>query len=368
MEILVTEATGLPSRAVISIGAGGARRQAPWPLREPFRFPHTPQGAGHVKVDILSSLTGANLDLDACCKGGAQPHVVLLPMPDGSKATVKLLVKEEASLCGKRSDELKRMDNLRRCDRDAATVTQQEMKSASEARSYAEAHDLGATIHEMFQRMLRDQPLLPYTFMASFLGDKAVEHKELAPAVPVVGPLRSVGASAQPVQKSAPPPLPRRLPTHPEGTLPRQKFVVAQSSLACPQQAQSVDRKVGQQLSCAASCPPSTIRPQQQGRVVAAEMCPPFQQQHFSSEREMRNVSGPSSSPKSTPRVWPTQRSISQPPPSQHHMPWLQDTRDAYVRMHLVKEHMQLRSERAALMTELAQLEVAALISQTDRL
>ena len=54
----------------------------------------------------------------------------------------------------------------------------QEMKSASEARSYAEAHDLGATIHEMFQRMLRDQPLLPYTFMASFLGDKAVEHKD----------------------------------------------------------------------------------------------------------------------------------------------------------------------------------------------
>ena len=85
-------------------------------------------------------------------------------------------------------------------------------------------------------------------------------------------------------------------------------------------------RQAGQQLSCAASCPPSTFRPQQQGRVVAAEMCPPFQQQHFSSEREMRDVSGPSSSPKSIPRVWPTQRSISQPPPSQHHMPWLQDT------------------------------------------
>jgi len=50
MEVLVTDAKGLPEGCVLSIRAGNTRRQAPLPLNEPFRFPNLPLNAKNFKV------------------------------------------------------------------------------------------------------------------------------------------------------------------------------------------------------------------------------------------------------------------------------------------------------------------------------
>lgn len=194
MEVLVNETNDLPEGSIVSIRAGSTRRQAPIPLTEPFRFPHLPFNAKHVKVDIMNTVGTGRLDINTGRE--VEKYEVPLRMVDGKEAKVGLTVREEPSLCGKRAAELKQFDkNLRGGVGDStgtlgsvsaspsapqtpSTGGGDKTKAVLDTRMYSRDHNLAGVVQEMLQFVLRERPDSPYAFMAAYLSRKAQERGE----------------------------------------------------------------------------------------------------------------------------------------------------------------------------------------------
>lgn len=199
MEVQVTDCVGLPPGCLLSIRAGNTRRQAQVPLSEPLRFPNLPFNAKQFKVDVLQALGSARLNIEA--RGCPETYTVGFELADregqaAGRASLNLTVREEPSLCGKRSHELKQVDMLLRSEgclssveADARPGTALSMaadsdggvpKALRETREYAAAYNIPNIVQDMLQSVLRERPQNPFSVMAAHMRRIAEQRAEEA--------------------------------------------------------------------------------------------------------------------------------------------------------------------------------------------
>lgn len=198
MEVSVSDSTGLPDGYLISIRAGGTRRQAPVPLSEPLRFPCLPADCQHLKVDVLKTLGSGRLDVAG--KAELESYRCAITMADGGEAKLDVTVREDPSLCGLRAAELKQLDrSLRRtasfettrtaaepgspCSPTGASNTSRDERArvVREVRDYAREHNLPHLVQEMLQSVLKERPADPISMMAACLRCEARRQGEPTP-------------------------------------------------------------------------------------------------------------------------------------------------------------------------------------------
>lgn len=195
MEVSVFDTTGLPEGCLLSIRAGSTRRQAPIPLAEPLRFPNLPFNAKQFKIDVMSTLGSARLDINAVKE--SESYSVPLELEGGTTAKVGITIREDPSLCGKRSFELKQVDKNLRTEPTAANAesprpattqstpqSPEKAKATRDTREYAKDHNIPNLVQEMLQYVLRERPDAPYSVMAAYLARKAQERGEKFDSMP----------------------------------------------------------------------------------------------------------------------------------------------------------------------------------------
>lgn len=187
MQVHVSDVKNVPDGSILSIRAGQTRRQAPLPLAEPLRFPNLPLNAKHFKVDILSSLGTTRLEIEA--RRPEEAYAVRVDLNNGQTATATLTVREEPSLCGKQSAELKQFERNLRCESIGKTPEPIASTRASpspvgaklDTREYAREHNLSGVVQAMLQQVLLCRPECPYEFMSEYLRKCSLEHGEPQP-------------------------------------------------------------------------------------------------------------------------------------------------------------------------------------------
>uniref|UniRef100_A0A7S1F5T8 RIIa domain-containing protein n=1 Tax=Noctiluca scintillans TaxID=2966 RepID=A0A7S1F5T8_NOCSC len=346
MEVIVTETCGLPEGCILSIRAGTTRRQAPLPLKDSFRFPSLPLNAKQFKIDVLESAGGSRLEISSGLP--EEMHTVPLLMVGGQKASVSLKIREEPSLCGKRANELKSMEKGRRGGAPVAPGAEQSavsdpsdatdpqdaaLKLAAQARAYADDHNLPAVVQDLLQYVLREQPVAPYSVMAAYFNQRASENKEVQGGLPHGQPhhLHRSAVQAPTVPERAPPthePCQYRaaVPPKPVGReLAGPCDQVGYQSLR-PARGLGKDPRMNE-----ATLLPATRAPlQESGRLASTD---PVAPRRFDVGLQPEGDA-----------TWPSHR----PDPADPE------------RLELEREHLTLRAERAQLLRELAELEVAA--------
>lgn len=343
MEVIVTETRGLPEGCILSIRAGTTRRQAPLPLKDSFRFPSLPLNAKQFKIDVLESAGGSRLEISSGLP--EEMHTVPLLMVSGQKASVSLKIREEPSLCGKRANELKSMEKVRRGGAPVAPGAEQSavsdpsdatdpqdaaLKLAAQARAYADDHNLPAVVQDLLQYVLREQPVAPYSVMAAYFNQRASENKEVQGGLPHGQPHHLHRSAAQA------PPVPERAPPTQESCQYRAavppKPVGREIAAPCDQESLRPARGLGKdrRLNEATLLPATRGALQESGRLASPDPVAP-----------RRSDVGLQSEGVAT---WPSHR----PDPTDPE------------RLELEREHLTLRAERAQLLRELAELEVAA--------
>jgi len=137
MEITVVQASDVPSKPVLALRAGLARRQAKLELEKPFEVACPDHPNATVEVTLFQQLASQVLpsEPEALCS-------VPVRRPDGAASQVKLRVRRKGSV---------------------TNAAPQEASAA--AKDYLEQHQLQQRIQDMIQEVLHAQPRDPYRFM-----------------------------------------------------------------------------------------------------------------------------------------------------------------------------------------------------------
>jgi hypothetical protein len=170
MEFCLATHDGLPDQAIISVRAGGVRRQAPIARGAPLKFPRISMEENPVKIDILRPVSTAYLIV----KPGETKYKVAFDGGDGMSCEVELradqggeAVKDEKPVAGNTKD----------------------------AKDYLEEHKLVQFIQALLQTVIKDRPENPYEYMARhFLSGYAAGEK---PAIQVTAPDAAPEPAAQ---------------------------------------------------------------------------------------------------------------------------------------------------------------------------
>jgi len=171
MEVSLTGAEGLPSKAVISIRVGQTRRQAPFKINEVFQFPTS--GASSVVLDVFEKVGSTHVSLAGIkeINCGTQQQDVSLTSSTGSKMSIGLKVQ----CVGADKAAMKPV---------AANASEQ--RTASTAKSYLETYGVQDLLQKMVHSLLASQPVDPLAFMSSFIEEAKTAAKAVAPAAPPV--------------------------------------------------------------------------------------------------------------------------------------------------------------------------------------
>jgi hypothetical protein len=149
MDITVTEASGLPSKAYLSIRLGETRRQAPYREGEPFRFP----SANHenFKVDVFTQVGSSLVSMANFKDNGMAEETVTL---DAGGHPIRLKLKMTPS------DPKAKYKTKERTSRHQAAIT---------AKAYLDSHAIQTCLQQMVSMVLTDKPEDPMEYMAKQL-------------------------------------------------------------------------------------------------------------------------------------------------------------------------------------------------------
>lgn len=169
MELAIVDTCGLQEGSILSVRSGPTRRQSPLPCVAPFRLP---AGPWPLRIDVLGllgksgpSASLANLDSEGRCR-------VPLEARDGRKMSVTLQVIDttKAALRPKTAPEPDRK-SLEEAEASGAV---RRRDTEAEARAYLDRHRLHEFMHALFELLLRERPVDPYTFIATRFQEAAI--------------------------------------------------------------------------------------------------------------------------------------------------------------------------------------------------
>lgn len=209
MELLLLESAGLAPDAVLSIRAGGARRQQPLPCSAPFALPQPP---AVITVEALGWCGWSRQDLtmaeslteDGLCK-------VPLENEHGKPMSVTFRVKrlphqksvtftEDAGASMSAAEEQQILESK----------VQKKIKKEISIDSYMKNHGVNDFMREVFRRLVQEQPEDPHAFIAALLRQKAGLPKLQDPP-PLYRP-----PSLEPIdEEPAPPKISKRIQEEP---------------------------------------------------------------------------------------------------------------------------------------------------------
>lgn len=157
LEVLRDHCSGIPETGVISIRAGGTRRQAQLAtLDRPFKFPNTPEECSTFKVDVLNLLGSGRLAYDP----SEDQYALSLEPPEGD---------EEGAAAGSMevAFRVRRNDGERGVMEGGEDTGEQDAdkRREQEARQYLEKHGLTSFMQFLMQSLMKDKPSNPYSFL-----------------------------------------------------------------------------------------------------------------------------------------------------------------------------------------------------------
>lgn len=143
---------GIPASSIISIRAGGTRRQAQLSaLDRPFKFPCRPEECTTFKVDALDLLGSARLAYNPDENEYCLP---LEPTEGGSQASMEVSFRiKRAGAAGSHGAG------------EAEEDRSKDQRKEGAARDYLEKHGLTAFMQFLMQSLMKDKPPEPYTFL-----------------------------------------------------------------------------------------------------------------------------------------------------------------------------------------------------------
>jgi len=168
MELEVLRHHGIPESSVVSIRAGGTRRQAQLSqLDRPLKFPAGPESVNTFKIDVLDLLGTARL---AYNPSETEYCLTLDPANDAGGPTNMELV-----FCVRRPGEAGSAQAKggggggEGADADVAAPTDDEksrdQKKEVAAREYLDKHGLTTFMQFLMQSLMKDKPADPYSFL-----------------------------------------------------------------------------------------------------------------------------------------------------------------------------------------------------------
>lgn len=167
MELEVVSHHGIPETSVISIRAGGTRRQSQLSsLDRAVKFPCRPEECASVKIDVLDLAGTARLSISP----DTQEYTVPLESPfEGEDYTGMEVTFRLKSASGAAPD--------------AQVTKAKDEQKEHLCRDYLEKHGLTSFLQFLLQSLMKDQPADPYTFLQRQITKKVMvngpksEHK-----------------------------------------------------------------------------------------------------------------------------------------------------------------------------------------------
>jgi len=165
MELEVLRHQGIPESSIVSIRAGGTRRQAQLnQLERPLKFPVGPEGVNTFKIDVLDLLGTARL---AYNPSESEYCLTLDPANESSQSM-------ELVFCVRRPGEAGSGSKAAAATADAGAEAEaphtDDEKSLNQkkevaARDYLEKHGLTSFMQFLMQSLMKDKPADPYSFL-----------------------------------------------------------------------------------------------------------------------------------------------------------------------------------------------------------
>lgn len=173
MEFNVLSAAGLPKNGVISIRAGGTRRQVQLAsIDKPLKFPCKPEDVSNVKVDVLHPVGSARLPFDPA----AHKYTLELDPVDDSHPRRFGSVHNHQNM--EVSFEVRRVDNADGSFLDESYQKEDESnayrhRKEVEAHGYLEEHGLVSFMQYLLHGLMQDKPADPYVFLKKQIDIKS---------------------------------------------------------------------------------------------------------------------------------------------------------------------------------------------------
>lgn len=207
MEVTVVSAQGAPEGSILSIRAGGARRQGPINSKHPFRFPVAPTAGGPFKIDLLGPIATTRM----VPRPDEDTYSTTFTTGDGKVITVDLNVQATGEgAAPAASDSMEPLKVAAESALDGATPNKASKRHniALEARSYLDDHQLTNFIQSMLQGLLKEKPEDPYAWMARQLQGADRPNKPPPKPKPAPKAPEPAAAAAAPAPASAAAPAP----------------------------------------------------------------------------------------------------------------------------------------------------------------
>jgi hypothetical protein len=158
MEISLSGIQDCPSDAVLSIRAGGLRRQAPVRLHQKFYFP-AGVAEGDCRIDVLKKMASTTMKLQDL--RGSSTTNVTLSTGDGPM-NIEMAV---SKVGGGQFEALEKAD-------DADAPVKSRHLAAVRTKEYLDEHSLQETIETMVKEVLLQKPKQPMKFMVDYMLQK----------------------------------------------------------------------------------------------------------------------------------------------------------------------------------------------------
>jgi len=163
MEVEVLRHSGIPESSMLSIRAGGTRRQAQLSqLDRPLKFPCGPEGVSTFKIDVLDLLGTARL---AYNPGETEYSLSIDPVVEGANSLMEVVFSVRRP---GEEHQPRAVGNTSVCDADAAATDDEKAKDHKKenaARDYLDKHGLTAFMQFLMQSLMKDKPADPYSFL-----------------------------------------------------------------------------------------------------------------------------------------------------------------------------------------------------------
>jgi len=164
MEVEVLRHTGIPESSVLSIRAGGTRRQAQLSqLDRPLKFPYGPEGVSTFKIDVLDLLGTARLPYNP----GESEYSLAIDPVDEKGTNVSMEVVFSVRRPGEERQPRPEA-NASVCDPDLPNTDDEkakDQKKENAAKDYLDKHGLTAFMQFLMQSLMKDKPADPYSFL-----------------------------------------------------------------------------------------------------------------------------------------------------------------------------------------------------------
>lgn len=146
MEVSVFNKSGISDQALLSVRAGGVRKQAAISCGKPFRFQEAGEDTDVLEIGLLEPVANTHI----AYRPGQQCYLVRFPASDGCERFCELTVARPEPQAGTAKDD---------------TSPSNDRGAAVEAKDYLEAHGLPSFLQAVLRATVRERPKDPFAFI-----------------------------------------------------------------------------------------------------------------------------------------------------------------------------------------------------------